>query len=143
MLKVKPQDAVGVDRALGAKVAQWCTGRVSPGRFDSDGGSVGDMTLEFIVRLREPPCSRLRLSRPFAGVMEVDQTLGLRLHMSGCRNDTMWVDVEYHAPHVILLWRGWKTLLVPKASRKGTFSASSWWRLICSPSRSSGAQGLA
>nr|XP_020164195.1 B3 domain-containing protein Os03g0212300-like [Aegilops tauschii subsp. strangulata] len=72
-------------------------------------GHVGVTVLEFIVRLREPLRSRLRLPHPFARVMEVDQPLGLRLHMSGCCNDTMWVDIEYPRPHVMLLRRGWKT----------------------------------
>ena len=72
-------------------------------------GHVGDTLLEFIVRLREPPRSRLRLPTPFARVMEVEQPHGVKLHMRGCCNGNMQVDVEFPAPHVMLLCCGWKT----------------------------------
>ena len=49
---------------------------------------MGDTALEFIVRLH-----------------------GSRLHMRGCCNGTMWVDVEYPTPHVMLLRRGRKTFV--------------------------------
>jgi hypothetical protein len=41
--------------------------------------------------------------------MEVEQPSGLRLHMRGCCNGSMRADVEFLAPHVVLLRRGWKT----------------------------------
>jgi hypothetical protein len=69
-------------------------------------GHAGDQPLEFIVKLRGPPHSRLRLPTPFARVMEVEHPPGLRLHMRGCCNGSMWADVEFLAPHVMLLRRG-------------------------------------
>ena len=86
---------------------------------------MGDVPLEFIVRLHEPPRSRLRLPGPFARVMQVEQLHGLKLHMRGCSNGNMRVDVEFPAPHVMLLRHGWKPLLLPIAWRWGTFSISS------------------
>ena len=65
--------------------------------------------LEFIVKLHGPPRSYLRLPTPFARVMEVEQSLGLRLHMRDYCNGSMRADIEFPAPHVMLLWRGWKT----------------------------------
>ena len=29
--------------------------------------------------------------------------------MSGCCNGAVWANVEFRAPHVMLLWHGWKT----------------------------------
>lgn len=74
-----------------------------------DEGHVRDQPLEFIVKLRGPPHSRLRLPAPFAKVMEVEQPTELRLHMRGFCNGSMRADVEFPAPHVMLLRRGWKT----------------------------------
>ena len=41
--------------------------------------------------------------------MELDPPQTLRLHMRGCGNDDTWVDVDFPAPHVMYLRRGWKT----------------------------------
>ena len=41
--------------------------------------------------------------------MEDDQPLGLWLRMSGCCNDVVWVDVQFLAPHAMLLRHGWRT----------------------------------
>ena len=60
----------------------------------------------FIVRLRKPPCSFLRLPTPFTRVKEVEQPHTLKLHMRGCCNGNMRVDVEFPTPHVNLLWCG-------------------------------------
>ena len=65
--------------------------------------------LEFILQLREPPCSHLRLPEVFARVLEIDQPSRLRLHMKGCCNCDMWVNTRFPAPQVMLLRRGWKT----------------------------------
>ena len=46
---------------------------------------------------------------PFALEMELDPPQTLRLHMRGCGNGDMRVDVDFPAPHVIYLRRGWKT----------------------------------
>ena len=42
--------------------------------------------------------------------MNVEQPLGLRLHMRGYCNGIIWADIEFPAPHVILLRHGWNTL---------------------------------
>ena len=65
--------------------------------------------LEFILQLREPPCSRLRLPEAFARVLEIDRPSRLRLHMEGCCHGDMRVNTGFPAPHVMLLRRGWKT----------------------------------
>ena len=75
----------------------------------SSSGHVGDTALEFILQLREPPRSRLRLPEAFARVLEVDQPPRLRLHMKGCCHGDMWVNTGFPAPQVMLLCRGWKT----------------------------------
>lgn len=72
-------------------------------------GHVGDQPLEFVIRLYKPPHSRLRLPTPFARVMELEQPRALRLHMRGCGNGGMWVDVDFPAPHVMYFRHGWKT----------------------------------
>jgi hypothetical protein len=41
--------------------------------------------------------------------MELDPPQALRLHMRGCGNGGTWVDVDFPAPHVMYLRRGWKT----------------------------------
>ena len=65
--------------------------------------------LEFILQLREPPRSRLRLPEAFARVLEIDQAPRLRLQMKGCCNGDMWVNTRFPIPHVMLLRRDWKT----------------------------------
>ena len=72
-------------------------------------GHVGDQPREFFIRLRRPPRRRLRLPTPFAREMELDPPQTLRLHMRGCRNGGTRVDVDFPAPHVMYLYRGWKT----------------------------------
>ncbi|KAE8793605.1 l-ascorbate oxidase-like protein [Hordeum vulgare] len=66
-------------------------------------------TLEFIVRLHYPPRGRLRLPRPFARVMEVDKPERMWIRVHGCCNGAVHGDVEYPAPRVMFLRRGWKT----------------------------------
>ena len=71
-------------------------------------GHVGDQPREFFIRLYKRMCGHLRLPTLFAWVMEQDPPQALRLHMRGCRNGSMWVDVDFPAPHVMYLYRGWK-----------------------------------
>ena len=73
------------------------------------GGHVGDQPREFFIRLRRPPRRRLRLPAPFAREMERDPPQSLRLHMRGCGNGGTRVDVDFPAPPVMYLRRGWKT----------------------------------
>ena len=70
---------------------------------------VGDDPCEFFVRLRRPPCRRLRLPAPFGREMELDPPESLRLHMRGCGINGTRVRVDFPAPHVMYLPRGWKT----------------------------------
>ena len=72
-------------------------------------GHVGDQPREFFIRLRQPPRRRLRLPAPFAREMERDPPQTLRLHMRGHGNGGTRVDVDFPAPHVMYLRRGWKT----------------------------------
>ena len=72
-------------------------------------GHVGDQPHEFFIRLSKPLCGHLRVPTPFARVMELDPPHALRLHMRGCRNGSMWVDVDFPAPHIMYLRHGWKT----------------------------------
>ena len=72
-------------------------------------GHVGDQPREFFIRLRRPPCRRLRLPTPFAREIELDLPQTLRLHMRGYGNGSTWVDVDFPTPHVMYLRRGWKT----------------------------------
>ena len=72
-------------------------------------GHVGDQPREFFIRLRRPPRRRLRLPAPFAREMEHDRPQSLRLHMRGCGNGGTRVDVDFPAPRVMYLRRGWKT----------------------------------
>ena len=41
--------------------------------------------------------------------MELDPPQTIRLHIRGCGNGGTWVDVDFPAPHVMYLRRGWKT----------------------------------
>ena len=41
--------------------------------------------------------------------MELDPPESLRLHMRGCGISRTWVRVDFPAPHVMYLCRGWKT----------------------------------
>ena len=41
--------------------------------------------------------------------MELDPPQTLRLHMRGCGNGGTPVDIDFPAPHVMYLHRGWKT----------------------------------
>ena len=72
-------------------------------------GHVGDQPHEFFIRLRRPPCRRLRLPTPFAWEMELDPPQTLRLHMRGCGNGGTRVDVDFPAPHLKNPRRGWGT----------------------------------
>ena len=72
-------------------------------------GHVEDQPCEFFIRLRRPPRRRLRLPTPFAQEMELNPPQTHRLHMRGCRNGGMRVDVDFPALHVKYLRRGWKT----------------------------------
>ena len=40
--------------------------------------------------------------------MELDPPQVLQLHMRGCGNSGTWADVDFPAPHVMYLRRGWK-----------------------------------
>ncbi|KAE8811599.1 l-ascorbate oxidase-like protein [Hordeum vulgare] len=72
-------------------------------------GHTKGTTLEFVIRLRGPPRRCLRLSRHFAGVMEVDKPQGVWHHVHGCRNGVVYVDANYATLRVMVLRRGWKT----------------------------------
>ena len=72
-------------------------------------GHIGDQPREFFIRLRRPPRRRLRLPTPFAAEMELNPPQTLRLHMRGCGTGGKRVDVDFPAPHVMYLHRGWKT----------------------------------
>src|SRR3954464_12493646 len=72
-------------------------------------GHVGDDPYVVFVRLRRPPRRRLHLPTPFAREMELDPPESLRLHMRGCWISGTWVRVDFPAPHVMYLRRGWKT----------------------------------
>ena len=72
-------------------------------------GHARDNQCEFFVRLRQPPRRCLRLPTPFVREMELDPPQALRLLMRGCGNSGTWADVEFPAPHVMYLRRGWKT----------------------------------
>ena len=71
-------------------------------------GHVGDQPREFFIRLRRPPRRRLRLPTLFAREMECDPPQSLRLHMRGCGNGVTRVNVDFQAPRVMYLRRGWK-----------------------------------
>nr|XP_020177108.1 B3 domain-containing protein Os03g0212300-like [Aegilops tauschii subsp. strangulata] len=51
--------------------------------------------------------------------MELEQRRALRLHMRGCGNGGMRVDVDFPAPHVMYLRRGWKTFARAHGLSKG------------------------
>ena len=72
-------------------------------------GHVEDQPCEFFIRLRRPPRRRLCLPTPFAEEMELNPPQTLRLHMRGCGNGGTRVDVDFPAPRVMYLHRGWKT----------------------------------
>ena len=72
-------------------------------------GHVGDDPCEFFVRLRRPPHHRLRLLTPFAREMELDPPESLWLDMRGCGISGPLARVDFPAPHVMYLCRGWKT----------------------------------
>ena len=72
-------------------------------------GHVEDQPCEFFIRLRRPPRRHLRLPTPFALVMERAPPQTLMLHMRGCGNGGTRVDVDFPAPRVMYLRRGWKT----------------------------------
>ncbi|KAM3330906.1 hypothetical protein ACQJBY_027172 [Aegilops geniculata] len=72
-------------------------------------GHAREQPCEFFIRLYKLVCGHLRLPTPFARVMELDPLQALRLHMRGCGNGNMRVDVDFPAPHVLYLRRGWKT----------------------------------
>nr|XP_020156790.1 B3 domain-containing protein Os03g0212300-like [Aegilops tauschii subsp. strangulata] len=72
-------------------------------------GHVGDQPREFFIMLHKPVHGRLRLPTQFAREMELDPPPALRLHMRGCWNGSMRVDIDFPAPHVMYLRSGWKT----------------------------------
>ncbi|KAM3349251.1 hypothetical protein ACQJBY_022382 [Aegilops geniculata] len=82
-------------------------------------GHVGDQPREFFIRLYKPVRSHLRIPTPFTREMELDPPQALRLHMRGCGNGSMWVDVDFPAPHVMYLRRGWKTFARPHSLSEG------------------------
>ncbi|KAE8786232.1 l-ascorbate oxidase-like protein [Hordeum vulgare] len=72
-------------------------------------GHTEGTTLEFVFRLCGPPRGRLCLAYPFAKAMEVDKLQGVWLHVHGCHHNTVYTDVEYPTPHIMLLRCRWKT----------------------------------
>nr|XP_020192918.1 B3 domain-containing protein Os03g0212300-like [Aegilops tauschii subsp. strangulata] len=72
-------------------------------------GHVRDQPCEFFIRLYKLVCGHLSLPTPFAWVMELDPPQALKLHMRGCGNGSMRVDVDFPAPHVMYLRRVWRT----------------------------------
>src|SRR4051812_44007023 len=80
---------------------------------------VEDQPLEFVIRIYKPPHGRLRLPTPFARVMELEQARALRLHMRGCGNSTIQVDVDFPTPHVMYFRRGWKTFACAHSLSEG------------------------
>ena len=72
-------------------------------------GHIRDQAREFFIRLCQPTRCRLHLPTPFAREMELDPPQMVRLHMRGCGNSGTWADVDFPAPHVTYLRRGWKT----------------------------------
>nr|XP_020179420.1 B3 domain-containing protein Os03g0212300-like [Aegilops tauschii subsp. strangulata] len=72
-------------------------------------GHVGDQPLDFVIRLYKPLRGRLRLPAPFARAMDLEQPRALKLHMRGCENGSMRVDVDFPTPHVMFFRHGWKT----------------------------------
>ncbi|KAM3348862.1 hypothetical protein ACQJBY_022212 [Aegilops geniculata] len=51
--------------------------------------------------------------------MELEQPHALRLHMRGCGNGGMRVDIDFPAPHVMYLRHGWKTFARPHGFSEG------------------------
>ena len=82
-------------------------------------GHVGDQPREFFIRLYKPVCGHLRLPTTFMREMELEQLRALLLHMRGCGNGGMRVDVEFLAPHVMYLHRSWKTFARAHGFSKG------------------------
>ena len=84
-------------------------------------GHVGDQPREFFIRLHKPEHGRLRLPTPFTREMELDPPQALRLHMRGCGNGSMRVDVDFPAPHVMYLRHRWKTFARAHNQLEGIF----------------------
>nr|XP_020192232.1 B3 domain-containing protein Os03g0212300-like [Aegilops tauschii subsp. strangulata] len=74
-------------------------------------GHIGDQPWRFIIRLYKPLCVHLCLPTPFAREMELEQLRVVRLHIRGCGNDSMWVDIDFPTPHVMYLRHGWNTFV--------------------------------
>ena len=72
-------------------------------------GHVRDQPREFVIRLHRTVRRRLHLPTPFAREMDLNPPQALRLHMRGWGNGSMRVDIDFPAPHVMYLRRGWKT----------------------------------
>ena len=72
-------------------------------------GHVGEQPLEFFILLYKRVSGHLCLPTPFAWVMEQDSPQAFRLHMRGCGNGSMWVNVGFPRPNVMYLHHGWKT----------------------------------
>ena len=51
--------------------------------------------------------------------MELDPPQTLKLHMRGCGNGGTWVDVDFPAPHIMYLHRGWKTFACAHSLSEG------------------------
>ena len=87
-------------------VVEWCSRWRRTGRFSDCAsaersppleGHVGDQPPEFVIRLYKPVHGRLRLPTPFAMAMELEQSCTLGLHMRGCGNGSIRVDVDFPA----------------------------------------------
>src|SRR3954466_2052532 len=100
---------------------------------------IGDDPCEFFVRLRLAPCRRLRLPAPFASAMEVEPPETLRLRMRGCEISGARVHVEFPAPGVMYLGRGWKSFARIHSLMEGFTLHFKLMEAISSSSRSSGA----
>ena len=87
-------------------------------------GHIRDQPHEFVIRLHRLVRRRLRLPTPFAREMELDPPQALRLHMRGCGNGNMWVDVDFPAPTLCIPTVDGKPSLVPIACRRGSSSTS-------------------
>ena len=85
-------------------------GRASASGSPQMEGHVKDQPREFFIRLYKPVCGHLRLHTPFGREMELDLPQALRLHMRGCGNSGMRVDIDFPAPQIMYLRHGWKTL---------------------------------
>ena len=94
-----------------------CASLAAPPPMDDH---VGDQPLEFFIRLYKRVSGHLRLTR----VMEQDPPQAFRLHMRGCGNGSMWVDVDFPALTSCIVTVGGRPSHAPIACPRGMFSSS-------------------